>query len=40
MMGVDIDAELDTDAEQNQHQEHGAQVAPEILTLKLIYKLR
>ena len=40
MMGIDIDAKLNTDTEQHEHQNHGAEISPKILTLKLIYKLR
>ena len=40
MMGIDIDAKLDTDTEQHENQDHGSEIAPKILTLKLIYKLR
>ena len=39
MMGIDIDAVLDTDTEQHQHQNHGTDIPPKVLTLKLIYKL-
>ncbi len=40
MMRIEVDAKLDTDAQQHQHQEHGGEIAPEILALKLTYKLR
>ena len=39
MMGIDINAVLDTGTEQHQHQNHGTDIPPKELTLKLIYKL-